>query len=731
MLLSFALQVLDWAMIALSFFNLIALLWLGLTILLNAERRTPGTWLGGGGLMLCGLLFVGHTALVGEALDTFNLEINFWWRVSWVLIVLAPFLWYLGTLWYSGVLEARGQRLALAATALLGLLALTLQVLDPLPSYSAVAARRPVDLLMVGRVPLVTASYPLYGLWCFGLTLVALYRPHASARFMGDLARTRARPWLIAATLTLSSISITFGVAMAWFLTNQHAQPAPVAFLRQLPLFKSFDLLLLILVAMAVMLTGQAIVSYEIFTGKTLPRGGLKRAWRRCLLLAAGYGMIVGLSLSVPLSSIYRVLLATVLMTLFYALLSWRAYAEREQSMDRLRPFVASQRLYERLLHPTAPPEVDISAPFAALCADVLDARRAYLVPLGPLAPLVGPAVVYPAASAPPDLPPRALPETLLAEVRSPQTMCVPLDPALYHGVGWAVPLWSERGLIGVILLGPKHDGSLYTQEEIEIARATGERLIDTQASAELARRLMSLQRQRLAESKVLDGRVRRVLHDDVLPRLHTAMLLIGDRESGIRDQEVRGDANPADARPLTPDPCSELAGVHRQIANLLYTMPSLATPEVARLGLIGALRQAAEGELANAFDGVSWQIEPEAERAAQTIPALTAEVVVYAAREAMRNAARYGRDGDPTRSLHLRVMVAWRDGLEVVIEDDGVGLHATAAQGHPAGSGQGLALHGTMMAVVGGVLTAETVNGHATRVSLTLPQSVCEGDPG
>jgi len=45
-------------------------------------------------------------------------------------------------------------------------------------------------------------------------------------------------------------------------------------------------------------------------------------------------------------------------------------------------------------------------------------------------------------------------------------------------GAVWAVPLWSERGLIGALLLGEKRDGGLYTQEEIEIARATGERCV-------------------------------------------------------------------------------------------------------------------------------------------------------------------------------------------------------------------------------------------------------------
>src|SRR5439155_25530159 len=106
-------------------------------------------------------------------------------------------------------------------------------------------------------------------------------------------------------------------------------------------------------------------------------------------------------------------------------------------------------------------------------------------------------------------------------------TMCIALEPARYGDATWAVPLWSERGLIGVLLLGEKRNGGLYTQEEIEIARASGERLIDTQASAEMARRLMALQRQRLMESQVVDRRTRRMLHDDVLPRIHAAILAL------------------------------------------------------------------------------------------------------------------------------------------------------------------------------------------------------------
>ncbi len=56
------------------------------------------------------------------------------------------------------------------------------------------------------------------------------------------------------------------------------------------------------------------------------------------------------------------------------------------------------------------------------------------------------------------------------------------IDKARYRRATWAIPLWSERGLSGMLLLGPKAGDGFYMREEIEIARAAGERLIDTAA---------------------------------------------------------------------------------------------------------------------------------------------------------------------------------------------------------------------------------------------------------
>jgi len=697
---------LDWAILTVSLFNTLLMLWLGLTVLLNAERRAWGVWLTGGSLLAGGAFFISHTAILGQGLSVVTHGMNFWWHIGWGPVIALPFAWYIVTLWYAGFWDGshtplhRRQRPGFILTLLVTpALILLLIFANPLPSFDQIPQLNLSVTPSVDGVPVLILIYPLYLFLCLGLALDALLRPGPSARLMGDLARRRARPWLISTSVVLLLVSLLVTWVMLWIVQHgiQFNPLTPVAW---------FDLIIAALIAVAALLVGQAITAYEVFTGNTLPRRGLAQHWRNAILLAAGYSLLIGASLTLQLRPIYSLLLSTVLIGLLYALTGWRSHAERERYIHHLRPFVASQRLYEHLLDQAASlPETDGATLFRALCEEILGTRLAYLAALGPLAPLVGLGWSYPehqSATVP------ALTE-IAATFDSPQTMCRPLDPTRYGGAVWAVPLWSQRGLIGLLLLGEKTDGGLYTREEIEIARVSGERLIDTQAGAEMARRLMALQRQHLAESQVLDRQARRVLHDDILPRLHTALLTL----NGERDP----DPSPA------PEALALLSDVHHRISDLLRELPASTASEVARRGLIGALRYTVESELRNAFDEISWEIEPEAERRAQTIPSLTVDVLFYAAREAIRNAARYGRAVDSAARLQLHVSILWRDGLKIVIEDDGVGVDGTQAPNH--GAGQGLALHSTMMAVVGGTLTLESAPGAYTRVSLTLPEGM------
>ncbi|MBE7467735.1 MAG: hypothetical protein HS114_01160 [Anaerolineales bacterium] len=720
---------LDWAIIAVSLFNTVLLLWLGLTVILTTDHRSWGVWLVGGGLLTSGAFFISHTAILGYGLRTLGQGLNFWWRTGWLPVVISPLAWYVAMLWYAGFWQWRigqespvrlgRQRFGLIVALLLAVILVGLLIFaNPLPSFIQVSQLQLSATPEVGGIPVLILVYPLYILLCIGLSLDALRHPAPSGRVMGDLARRRARPWLMAASLSLLLVSLLVGWVMVWVVLNARQVFPPGGFFTHLALTIGwFDLVIDLLIASAVVLMGRAIVSYEVFTGKTLPRRGFFRHWRSAVILAAGYGLVVGGTIAIQLRPIYSLLLTTMLMVAFYALFSWRSFVERDQYIHHLRPFVTSQRLYDHLLAatPTAEESLGETGSFQALCADILGARLAYLIPLGALAPLVGAPLTYPHNAPPPPRPPAPLLASL-----TPQTICLPLDLHTYNGALWAIPLWSERGLIGLLLLGEKRDGGLYTQEEMEIARASGERLIDTRASVELARRLMALQRQRLAQTQILDQQTRRVLHDEILPGLHTAMLML-TADNGPETGDRRPDSSDGEQISNLQSPISLLTDIHHQISNLLRELPAAAASEVNRLGLVDALRRAVTDDWGRAFDSVEWRVEPEAEARAQTIPALTAEVLFYAAREVVRNAARHGR-AEATSPLQLKICISWRDGLELVIEDNGVGLAANSSGS--GGSGQGLALHSTMMAVVGGTLAVESTPGAYTRVRLSLSSS-------
>ncbi len=716
---------LNWAIVAVSIFNTIALLWLGLTVVLNAERPRWGTYVVGGGLLFGGLFFTAHTATVARDIQSITRELEVWWRLIWLPFIGGPYLWYLVMAWYSGALHVRNHRIWLLAVTALGLAALALSLVTSLlPPYQQFRGELSPPIFSIVGIPVVLLIYPVYSTLCIILSIAALRHPSASDRFMGDLARRRARPWLMAASGVLLLVSLTVGAVAAWVLVGISRDTIIIGDYDILVILHAYDLLVETLIAVAVVLMGKAIVSYEIFTGKTLPRSGLLRYWGNSLVLAAGYGALVSWSLDLPVDPIYRLMLATVLMTLFYALLSWRSYAERNRSMQRLRPFVTSQHLYEQMVAPLAPTQVDAAAPFRALCEDVLDARSAVLLPLGPLAPLVEPLFYDERVLNPDQIAPITIEPDLVARLSEAGVLCLPIVPAHYQGAIWSVPLWSERGLIGVFLLGPKRGDGLYTQEEIEVAQSAAERLIDTRASAELARRLMDIQRRRLAESQVLDRRTRRVLHDDVLPQIHTAMIMLQSIPVVPAIEKLpmlMAIPQQADSTAeIGADVVATLADAHRQIADLLHDLPTTSGADIARIGIVAALRVMVVREQPEAFENVVWEVDQAAEQAGQKLPPLVAEVLFYAAREAIRNAARHGRGSEPQRHLQLMIgATRTESGLALVIEDDGVGL---GSGGPSSGSGRGLMLHSTMLAVVGGSLITERRTEGGTSVRLTVP---------
>ena len=128
------------------------------------------------------------------------------------------------------------------------------------------------------------------------------------------------------------------------------------------------------------------------------------------------------------------------------------------------------------------------------------------------------------------------------------------------------------------------------------------------------------------------------------------------------------------------------------------------------------------EVEFPAAFSQVTWQYDEEAVAAVARLRPEAAETVCYAARELVRNAAKHARPAGAAGQrpcLEIAASVAGGQ-FRFAVADNGRGRFEPS--GDALGAGQGLALHSTLMAIVGGSLTLESAAGAMTRGAVILP---------
>lgn len=755
------------------------LLWLGLTVLLNSRGRAWGNVLAGIGLLLGGAFFLAHSAALDFSLEALLDGSPGWWMFVALPLLALPFGWMVLMLWSCGFWDDPKSRLARRARFPLYLGVALFIALAALCIYGAPHAdRSPFGDLKPGNgatyrsIRAISLLYPPFLLLCTATALYALSRPVPSGKMMTEEARRRARPYLLISSLVQVTGSIGVGIALVLFGYLSFSTPLYSLYSQFSGWLDLADLMMATGVSVAVMLLGKAIVSFEIFTGKILPRRGFLRQWRPVVVLAACYASLLSLSLGFELRPIYPILLTTALMSGFLAVFSFRTSADREGATRAIAPFVASQHLTQGLLSGDAAPlQRALDEPFRALCEEVLGASRAVLIARGAHATLCGAPRLYP-----PSLPFNPAWTLIVAAMDAPEheARALPAD----CGMNYLVPLGEialkptknegfsaisnnvsasaaanspvqqsratknesdtfaaaistknqagENGApLGALLLGPKRDGGLYTLEEIEIARATGQHLLDSQAGATLAARLVELQRHKLAQVQVLDRGARRTLHDDILPLLHGALLDLSGQNS------TKNGAQNA---------ISLLTEAHKAISDLLREAPTSDSP-LARRDFFAALRREIETEMAGAFETIGWQIAPDARDFAANLPPLLADTLFFAAREAVRNSAKYGRGGEGSRALSLFIGAMCEEKFQLEVRDDGVGIGVATETGvatangdaiardndstRAARSGSGLALHAAMLAIAGGSLHIESAPSGGTRVVLELPRAL------
>ncbi|HNT05993.1 MAG TPA: hypothetical protein PKJ21_07450, partial [Anaerolineae bacterium] len=283
-----------WALVSVSLFNTILLLWLGLTLWLTADRRSPGVVITSIGFFLGSASFISHAALLLSPGLQLTRSTTLWLAAGMTPVVLLPYVWYIVLLWYNGFWTAPAGELRrrqlpwlwvasgvmIAGLVCLGLLGVpfvpVLRELTPL----LWPLREFIKTPLLG-VPLVALGFSLYVLLCVVLSLDATWHPGGSGRVLGEVGRERARPWLIVATLLLLVVGVLVAVVVLWTVTHTKVGGYYILTPNRMDVIGRFDLAVSLLIGGVTVLLGQAMTAYELFTGKALPRQGLSRQWQR------------------------------------------------------------------------------------------------------------------------------------------------------------------------------------------------------------------------------------------------------------------------------------------------------------------------------------------------------------------------------------------------------------------------------------------------------------------
>jgi two-component sensor histidine kinase len=556
-----------------------------------------------------------------------------------------------------------------------------------------------------------------------------------------------ARPGLLLAAVLMVLLTTTLGVLVIQNIVNwlQHPYTAavPAKPIASGPVSaNSIPMNLLILdvcatgaVALVILLIGYSIVRHGILIERSLSRRGFLEQWRGTVIVSAGVSVIIVLLVNLTHSSLGGLLIITSLATAAYALFTWSSYTAHDRYIALLGPFVRSTSLRHWLNTDLQKTEQDLENLFYHLCHNVLGVQCAYLAVLAgsvrrrfsyrwPVSSLANGALFSPLGDK------KLLEKHATDRKRLNGVSETPSRIQLFVNevpmICWVLPIHDERGLVAMLYLGPRKDGAALTDEDMNLAHACGQRILDTLGDHEAMQAVAGLLRRRIVDVKLLGAQQRRVLHDEILPQMHLALLQL----ETLRSQSSVGNgAKPSqDGANMNAHAIDEtialITDTHRRLAAMMRATAPSAPHRLEQDGMMSAIRTMLEQDFQYAFDEVEWCVSDEAAATIdEVMPPAIAELVFAAVQEALRNAARHARGSDEHRHLRLLFKASWNEverSLEVIVADDGVGI--SAASSATSGTGGGLLTHSALLAIAGGSLTIKSAPGEGVTVRILLP---------
>ncbi len=548
-----------------------------------------------------------------------------------------------------------------------------------------------------------------------------------------------ARPGLFLAAILMVGLTTILGIVgiwsiADWFELQRHGSPtlAVLQPLKAIPLhLLVLDTLATGVVAFIILLVGYSIVRHGVLIERPLARRGFIVQWRGIVIVATTVAIFIALLVDFTHSTLGGLLLITSLATGVYALFTWSSYTAHDRYIALLGPFIRSTNLRHWLNTDLQKTEQGLEDLFFHLCQDVLavecarmtvmagSVRRvfSYRWPPGAMEQLL--------TSAPNYIPRIGYDKAIGMGNRVPKRMRIIIDGQKM--ICWVLPIFDELGLVAMLYLGPRQDGGAFTDEDMDLAHACGQRILDTLGDHEAMQAVTALLRRRIVDVKLLGAQQRRVLHDDILPEMHLALLRLETLRAffdgnGVVHQPVEnGTVSPQE---VLNEVTGMISDAHRQLASMMRATVPSAPHRLEREGMLNAIHTMLDQDFRQAFDEVEWCVSEETANCIDEVtPPAIAELIFAAVQEALRNAARHARGSDVHRPLRLSLRASCDrldPSVELIVADDGVGI--ISASSSTTGTGGGLLTHSALLAIAGGSLTVKSAAGEGVTVRIFLP---------
>ncbi len=766
--------------LALSIFNLIAFLWLACTVWLNGNRSSTIARVGVIGLGLAALFFFLHALLISNPPSATSglLSADALWHLIWVPALGVPYIWFVIGLHYAALINQRWRRrrpLLLLVSGLLGcsifVLLLfnssTFTFLGTIRLFGYGEALEPENMSTLVLLPIFFLCYVTFcaiGPWFTPARVSRLLRVLWHIREknatplrqrLGDafwddpvqvdmleepaLSWHLSRPGLLVAALLMVGLTTCLGILGVWSMVSwlQYGGREEITVpqvINVLPLnLIALDIIATGFVAVILLLLGYSVVRHGILIERPLARRGFFEQWRGIVIVATTIAIFIALLVTLTHSNLGGLLLITSLATVAYALFTWSSYTAHDRYIAMLGPFLRSANLRHWLQTDVEKTEQSMEDLFFHLCNDVLEVQCARLAVFTtsmrrnftyrwPIAEGENESNSLLAIKTQPQLTALKKSDLVLGK-RTPTRVRMTLQgqPMLC----WVLPIYDELGIVATFYLGPRHDGSLFTEEDMDIAQACGQRILDTLRDHEAMQAVAGLLRRRIVDVKLLDAQHRRVLHDEILPQMHLALLRLETART-ISSGEHQQTVNITQQQEALDDAIGTISDAHRRLAAMMRANTPSAPHRLERDGMLHAIHVMLKQDFQQAFDEVEWSISEETmSRIDEIVPPAIAELIFAAVQEALRNAARHGRGSDVHRHLCLSIKASYSHNLELLIVDDGVGI--VSATSSTSGTGGGLLTHSALLAIAGGSLTVKNTSGGGATVRIFLPaESLC-----